>query len=53
MLQNGHYEIDYRRGGSQLITQYVYRARELPAVINSIIAGTGVIETIREVEKGN
>lgn len=50
MLQNGHYEIDYHHGG-QIVTQYTYRPRELPAVINSIISTGGTILVVREVEK--
>ncbi len=51
MLQNGHYEIDARHGSSQIVTRYVYRARELPAVINSIISTGGTLCAIREVER--
>lgn len=51
MLQNGHYEVDHRQGDSQTITLYVYRPRELPAVINSIISTGGTILVVREVEK--
>ena len=51
MLQNGHYEIDYRSAGMDMV-RYVYRPRELPSAINSILAAHGaVINQIREVEE--
>jgi hypothetical protein len=53
VLQNGHYEIDWHHGPSRVITRYVYRPRELPAVINSIIDTGGAIIAIREVETGS
>lgn len=38
MLQHGHYEIDANQGhGMPIVTRYVYRPRELAAVIASII----------------
>jgi hypothetical protein len=50
MLQNGHYEIDCHCGG-QVVTKYVYRARELSAAINCIVSSGGTVCMIREVEQ--
>lgn len=52
MLQHGHYEIDANQGhGMPIVTRYVYRPRELAAVIASIIETGGIIRAVREVEK--
>lgn len=51
MLESGHYEIEYHRGGSQTITNLVYDARQLPAAINGIINTGGTIMLIRTVEE--
>lgn len=53
MLQHGHYEIESNQGhGMPIVTRYVYRPRELAAVINSIISTGGIIRVVREVETG-
>lgn len=52
MLQHGHYEIDSNQGdGMPIVTRYVYRPRELAAVIQSIISTGGIIRAVREVEE--
>ena len=50
MLESGHYEIEYHRGGSQSITNLVYDPRRLPAAINSIINTGGTIRRVWTVE---